>query len=152
MVEPGDVVLEDLLRTGTVLGLLRTGHRPPSSSLLHIFLHFLEISFKFCPSVLEPRYHLIKKPDELWWCVDITSLGDIITIYTAGGWPETHLSSRESQCGGDLVSVRWRQILLVKESLFKLKYLMVGEGCSGFSLLLAADLLPQLEFVCKGVI
>ena len=64
--ETGDVVRNDLLSCGARLGwgLWMSTHTPSSSSLLNIFLHFLDISFKFGSSVLEPRYHLIKKPDD----------------------------------------------------------------------------------------
>ena len=106
VLQPRDVLGDDLLGTGAGLGLLGS---PPSSPLLHVFLHFLEISFKFGPSVLEPRYHLIKKPGD-YVCYgegrhDKTA-GQHFSVYKAGG-RMSHLSSGQPQCGGDLVSVRW---------------------------------------------
>ena len=65
LLQPGDVVRNDLLSSGARLGWgLWMSTHSPTSSLLNIFLHFLDISFKFGSSVLEPRYHLIKKPDD----------------------------------------------------------------------------------------
>ena len=71
LLQPGDVVRNDLLSSRARLGwgLWMSTHTSPysspsPSSLLNIFLHFLDISFKFGSSVLEPRYHLIKKPDD----------------------------------------------------------------------------------------
>ena len=65
VLETGDVVRNDLLSSRARLGWgLWMSTHSPTSSLLNIFLHFLDISFKFGSSVLEPRYHLIKKPGD----------------------------------------------------------------------------------------
>ena len=60
-----------------------------------------------------------------------------------------HLAAWDAQLAGDLVPVCWRQIFLVNESLLKLKDLSVGEGGSGFPLLLCITFFPQLDLVWK---
>ena len=60
-----------------------------------------------------------------------------------------HLAAWDAQLAGDLVPVCWRQILLVNESLLKLKDLGVGEGGSGFPLLLCITFFPQLDLVWR---
>ena len=60
-----------------------------------------------------------------------------------------HLAAWDAQLAGDLVPVCWRQIFLVNESLLKLKDLGVGEGGSGFPLLLCITFFPQLDLVWR---
>ena len=59
----------------------------------------------------------------------------------------SHLAAWDAQLAGDLVPVCRRQIFLVNESLLKLKDLGVGEGCSGFPLLLCIAFFPQLDLI-----
>lgn len=66
--------------------------------------------------------------------------------------PRDHLGVGQTQRLGDFVPVRWRQVLLVKETLLQLEDLMIGERRPRFPLFLR--LLPRAEdvqMVTRGV-
>lgn len=48
--------------------------------------------------------------------------------------PGDHLGVGQAQGGGDLITISWRQVLLVQEALLQLKDLVIGEGGARFAL------------------